>query len=579
MVKMRKIMMMAAECLVAVAAHAESSYWQGTSGGDLANGTWSPSLTQDQNIFNNVQSKPLTLSKDYDGLYWPYFNKNAFFVLDLNEHTLTVPYRMHVEGGVSGSSLSCVYIRNGTLAMKSGADRTFVGDKTSFNQLVVDAGGKLDATGSGYIYVGNNKVYNWLIVKNGGTLEGAVNVGNKANASSLGITGTGSTWTSSDTRSILIGDGGAYCSLSVVDGGKATIGGELRVGYGADAKATRVTVGDRGVLELGGGARFGVSGGSTTVDLQSGGRIERTEANTLNLGENDTANDCTMTVAGLLRADFTSSGSVASWSVGANSSRCKLLVTQGGVVAMTNAMWDIGRARVTRDNLLQIEAGGEMRQACPAMTDERLNVGLEGSENTLRLNGGILDAPGCAIVLGGKLAGSSNLFAVENGGAARVRRVIVGDKGPSNALCVSNATLTVSKTLDVGYSAVASGSSNPLGCTITVKGRDSRIQVGETIRLHNDAALIYKITSQGYDVAPVVCNALEAAAAARIQVDLNDALPPPRNIPLLVSNTDISDLVISRLKATAVVPRHTSLRFSDRTVYLHVPGGLIILFK
>jgi len=578
MARGHKIGMMAAACLTAVAVQAESSYWQGTSGGDLANGTWSPSLTQDKNIFNTAQSAPLTLSADYDGLYWPYFNKNAQFILDLNGHTLTVPHRLHVEGGSSGSSLSRVYIKNGTVAMKSGADRIFIGDQTMYNQLVVDSGGKLDATGSGYIFVGNNKIYNCLVVREGGALEGAVNVGNKANASTVEITGTGSTWTSADARSILIGDGGASCSLSVADGGKATIQGELRVGYGQNATGTRVTVGDRGVLELGGAARFGVSGGSATVDLRSGGRIELTAANTLNLGENSTANDCTMTVAGLLRADFTSSGSVTNWAVGANASRCKLLVASGGVVAVTNATWNVGYAAAAKNNLLQVETGGAMRLACPSTTDERLNVGLEGSENTLRLNDGILDAPGCAVILGGKLAGSSNLFTVENGGSARVRRVIVGDKGPSNALCVSNANLTVSSSLDAGYSAVDSGS-NPMGCTITVKGRDSRIQVGETVRLRNDAALIYKMTSQGYATAPVTCNALEAAAAARIQIDLDGELPSARDIPLLVSNIDISDTVISRLRATAVVPPHTSLRFSARAINLHVSGGLVILFK
>lgn len=553
--------------------------WQGNMGGDLSDpANWGMSALPADGKFlfpNNINSA-LTLSKNFDGVYWPYFNKAAPFTLDLDGHTLTVPYRMHIEGGTGGSSLARVEIRNGTVAMKSDADRIFIGDQTMYNQLNIGSGGKLKTSDSAYLFLGNNKHYNWLTVKEGGQLEGAVNVGQKANSSTVTITGNGSTWSSLDNRSILIGDGGANCELKITDGGKAVINGELRVGYGQNAKGTKVTVGDRGVLELGGNVNFGASGANTVVDIQSGGTIALTKSTTLHVGANSTACDCVMNVAGLLFADLSSASAVTTWYVGANSSRSQLVVMDGGVVALTNVAWNVGNAQVAKDNLFEIQHGGTVRLACPASGDERFNLGIYGSGNALRVNGGLLDAPGCAFILGGKKDGASNVLTVENGGLVNARRVIIGDKGPSNALCVSNATLALSSSLDAGYS--SGTDANPAGCTITVAGSESRITC-DTLRLRNDAALIFKLSAEPPSAAPVACNALEAAPAASIQVEFEGELPTARDIPLVTTTVDMTETVISRLKATAKSPARTRLRIEPRKVSLRVYGKFTVILR
>lgn len=429
---MKRIFGLAAvTCMTAVVAHAEYSYWQGTSGGDLVTGTWSPSLTQDRNYFGSAQTAPLTLSADYDSLYWPWFSVPGNFILDLGGHTLTIGYRTHFDGGASDASMLRATIKNGIFAIKAGGGQIFVGDGKGYNHITVENTGTLRGSTTSPIYVGDKTSWNWLVVN--GTLEGQVYLANtKGGYDKLMVDGENARWNYTSTGRTIIGVGGSNNEVSLQNGARATLGGAFDLANASGSSGNKVFVRSGATLTVAGEVNVGYQGPSNEISVESGGTLNANVMTSVYIGRQGSASGNVLSVSGLVNSDYENTSSTPIWYVGANTANNILRVLPGGRVNIPNANLYAANAAAASGNRIEV-LGGELDA-------KRLIVGLKGADSTMVVSNGV-------VKLGDTLDFNYDT------GSARGKLIL---EGRDTTVCVSS-NIRLKKTATVEFRVPATG--------------------------------------------------------------------------------------------------------------------------
>ena len=381
MTKGRTLGLMAATCLMAVAAQAEYSYWQGTSGGDLSNAAnWSPSITRDRNYLNSAQTAPLTIAADFTGLYWPWFGGSGNYVLDLGGYTLTAAYRVHFDGGASAASVMRTIIKNGTFAVGSSGDKVFIGDGKGYNHITVESTATLRGSAQP-IYVGDKTYWNSLTVN--GTLEGQVYLANtKGGNNTLTVDGETARWNCSSAVRTIIGVGGSDNEVCLQNGAQATLGGSFDLANATGSSGNKAYVRSGATLTVAGEVNVGYQGPSNEISVEQGGTLNAKVMTSVYIGRQGSASGNVLSVSGAVNSDYENTSSTPIWYVGANTANNVLRVLPGGRVNISNANLYAANAAAASGNRIEV-LGGELDA-------KRVIVGLKGTDSTMVVSNGVV---------------------------------------------------------------------------------------------------------------------------------------------------------------------------------------------
>ncbi len=238
-------------------------------------------------------------------------------------------------------------------------------------------------TGADEMYVGENANNNKLTIKDGATATAGgstAHIGEYSRNNAVNVTGTGSVFTVSGQ--LIAGMQGDNNSLSVAEGGSATINNDLRVGLQSAASGNSVAVsGTNSILTVGGNAIIGEAGTQSSL----------------------TVTDATMDIG-------------QTFTIGKSGADNSALVT--GSNAVVNVGGDLLVGLAGDDNELKIESGAQV-----VLSSGNMLVGTNGASNSIRVTGtnSLLDINGY-LTLGNLVKTNSNtgntLSAFETGRVA-----------------------------------------------------------------------------------------------------------------------------------------------------------------
>jgi hypothetical protein len=502
-----------------------------------------------------------------------------------------------------------VMLTNGTLGVVANGDRLFVGDGTKGgNTLIVhgpDAevrGGIATGDASRYMVIGQKSSFNKLIVRKGGRLRGNFRFAGdsiKATNNLVLVTDPGSSFCSNEgTRNVQIGTIGGYNSVvvsnqavfvasngvhmapytlssssqnlgvspgnrfEITDNATATVMGRLIVGRAGPSNVCTVSRGGR--LNLSGDMLYvGQQDGAVSnavgnlMHVMPGGTVDyrSTGSTGIVVGEKAGADDNTLLVEGVF--EVTNGISGGRTGIGMASASNRLIVANGGSLSFRSDMRNLhvggengSSAATAYGNLLAVTNGGVL-SLCATQNESRVWIGANGRNSGLICDAGTLDMPKWYLIIGGYLSASNAWGRIVNGSKVEVGRLIVSDKTPNSSLVVSNSTINITwGSFDVAYSAAdlaASVPSMPTNVLVRIGGTNTSICTGYVFRLTNDATLEFGIPAMQPMASPVIrCQSFDTTNRTferkpTLRVTLDNEQRIGQRVTLIETTNDITD--------------------------------------
>ena len=594
--------------VVAFPQVANAADWQGTAGGQMDDpAKWGLEAfgSSDTLNVNSYQSAPLSIGADWS----PYrlflqAQGTGTNVIDLQGRSLLVSNRLFFEKGTT------VMLTNGTLGVVANGDRLFVGDGTvGGNTLIVDGpdaevrGGIATGDAAKYMVVGQKSSFNQVIIRNGGRLRGNFRFAGDSNTATNNlvlVTDPGSSFCSNEgTRNVQIGNIGGYNAVvvsnqatfvasngvflapytlnssaqdrgvspgnrfEITDNATATVMGRLIVGR--DGPSNVCTVSRGGRLNLRGDMLFVgqqdnavANAVGNLMHVKSDGTVDYRSAGAAGIvvGEKAGGDGNTLLVEGVFNVTNNSSGSRVG--VGMTSASNRLVVANGGHLSFLSDLRNLHvggengtTAATAYGNLLAVTNGGVL-SLCATQNESRVWIGAHGRNSGFICDAGTLDMPKWYLIIGGYLGSSNAWGRIVNGSNVEVGRLIVSDKTPNCSLVVSNSSVNVTwGTFDVAYSAfdpdAASLPSVPTNVLVRIGGTNTSIRVFSQFRLTNDATLEFGIPTMQPMASPVIrCQAFnttnrtfERKPTLRVTLDAEQRIG--QRVTLIETTNDITD--------------------------------------
>ena len=599
---------LAAIAAVVIFPHAANAAdWQGTAGGQMDDpAKWGLEAfgSSDTLYVNSYQSAPLSIGEDWSP-YRLFIQAQGVGtnIIDLQGRSLLVSNRIFFENGTT------VMLTNGTLGVVANGDRLFVGDGTKGgNTLIVhgpDAevrGGIATGDASRYMVIGQKSSFNKLIVRKGGRLRGNFRFAGdsiKATNNLVLVTDPGSSFCSNEgTRNVQIGTIGGYNAVvvsnqavfvasngvhmapytlnsssqnlgvspgnrfEITDNATATVMGRLIVGRAGPSNVCTVSRGGR--LNLSGDMLYvGQQDGAVSnavgnlMHVMPGGTVDyrSTGYTGIVVGEKAGADDNTLLVEGVF--EVTNGISGGRTGVGMFSASNRLIVANGGSFSIRSDLRNLlvggengSSVATSYGNLLAVTNGGVL-SLCATQNESRVWIGAHGRNSGLICDAGTLDMPKWYLIIGGYLSASNAWGRIVNGSNVEVGRLIVSDKTPNCSLVVSNSTINITwGSFDVAYSAAdlaASVPSMPTNVLVRIGGTNTSIRVFSQFRLTNDATLEFGIPAMQPMASPVIrCQAFnttnrtfERKPTLRVTLDAEQRIG--QRVTLIETTNDITD--------------------------------------
>ena len=350
--------------------------------------------------------------------------------------------------GGAGSFNSLTINGSGTVFSANG----FIGRVTGANNnsvLVTDPGSVWE---NGDLFVGQGGAFNSLTISNGGLVYASsyVGVGWNAGASnnSLLVTGAGSVLTNSGDTYVGDDNGTVNNSLIIVNGGKVYDynGFVSGTGYATIASNSVLVSGAGSSWINSGNLTVGGSGIYNTLFIQNSGTVFSVNGI---IGNDANANSNGVLVLGA-GSVWTSTGQL--W-VGGSGSFNVLAIAEGGVVNSGSGF--IGRHSGSSNNYVIVTGGGS---AWNIAGD--LYVGYNGANNQLLISDSgyvsVIPSSGTTSYIGYNVSSSNNSVLVDSAVWSNQCDLYVGYSGASNRLSVANDGHVFSVNGYIGYNASSS---------------------------------------------------------------------------------------------------------------------------
>jgi T5SS/PEP-CTERM-associated repeat protein/autotransporter-associated beta strand protein len=362
--------------------------------------------------------------------------------------------------GNDGTGNSLVISNGGTVATGSG----FIGNAStsSNNSVLVTGTDSLWTNSDDQFYVGNQGSGNSLVVSNGGrVLSGSSYMSFAADSSnnSVHVTGAGSSWILQSALGI--GVYGAGNTLTISDGASVSNAyaaiGVLSSAYNNSVLVTgsNSTWRSSDSLAIGGGGLYAPSGGSTSnsLTISNGASVY---AGRGFIGSLDSSNNSVL-VTGAESLWSISTNLVLGYS---NSSRNSLVISNEGTVANVDGY--IGYDALSANNSVLVTGTDSLWT-----NSGDLNVGHSGAGNSLVISdGGAVQSSEGFIGREGSAANNSVLVTGTNSLWTNSGGISVGQSGSGNSLVISNGG-TVATSLDGGIGVTNTASNNSMLVTGT----------------------------------------------------------------------------------------------------------------
>jgi len=306
----------------------------------------------------------------------------------------------------------------------------------------VRAGPGIHALGA-TLSVGGSLPFNQMLITNGGTLMSDVAYigSNPGSSSNLAlVSGVGSKWTAA---SIDVGNGGAFNRL-IVSGGATVEDFNGALGQNSGSSNNFAVVTGSGSLWTNRNEMYvGYQGGGNQLVISNGGTAFAVATRFLGHAGGDVSNNTAIVTGPGSR--WLGPGNLE---VGGPAAFCRLLVTEGGLVA--NNFGFIGSGSTASNNLAMIAGAGSTWSNA---TD--LYVGYSGVGNQLVVSNGasLRNKIG---YLGFNASSSSNLAVITGSGSvwSNAGLLAIGNSGRGNALVVSNSAVVQDTSGYVGLDSI-----------------------------------------------------------------------------------------------------------------------------
>ena len=369
--------------------------------------------------------------------------------------------------------------------------------------------------------------------------------------------------------------------IYVADGGLLSIAGSGCCIAGGKSVAT--TYCEDNVMHIGPGGRF--------LDV-----VSSSDANAKNfrLGNNQMARRNTVRVEGT----FAYTNTAAAYStypsnvrIGSVGSSNRLEVVNGGDMTVNGAQFIIGHDVAAVGNMARVGTNSVLRLA----NMEVSHVGWKGHSSRLTVDGGIFDAyDAWRVCVGSCLEASNCVFEVLNGATATVARLVFADKSPNCTAVISNATLNVvsrsdmvgngfpySGYLDLAYSAVVAGTSDPANMRFVIAGRNGKVRAADQMRIRNASAkVVFQIPAEGFAETPlVVKNFAEVTPGASIVVEAAEDWPFGAKQTLVELASGQTFSAAANNLAVACTDDRLCVRRSTNRIYVYKPNGTMMIFR
>ena len=284
----------------------------------------------------------------------------------------------------------------------------------------------------------------------------------------------------------------------------------------------------------------------------------------------------------------TSSGTFRIGNLGSSN---RFEVVNGGDVTVNGAQLMVGYETSAVGNVAYVGTNSVLR-----LTNAELAlVGNKGHSTRFVVDGGIFDAYDVhRMCVGVTLPASNCVFEVLNGATATVSRLVFADKSPNCTAVISNATLNVvwhkdntgadinaAGYLDIAYSAVAAGSSDPSNMRFVIAGRHGKVRADGGVRIRNASAkIVFQIPAEGFAETPlVVKNFAEVTPGASIVVDAAEDWPYGAKQTLVeLANGQTFNAAIDNLAITCTDDR-LCVRRTANSIYVYKPNGTMMIIR
>ena len=284
----------------------------------------------------------------------------------------------------------------------------------------------------------------------------------------------------------------------------------------------------------------------------------------------------------------TSSGTFRIGNLGSSN---RFEVVNGGDVTVNGAQFMVGYETSAVGNVAYVGTNSVLR-----LTNAELAlVGNKGHSTRFVVDGGIFDAYDVhRMCVGVTLPASNCVFEVLNGATATVSRLVFADKSPNCTAVISNATLNVvwhkdntgadinaAGYLDIAYSAVAAGSSDPSNMRFVIAGRHGKVRADGGVRIRNASAkIVFQIPAEGFAETPlVVKNFAEVTPGASIVVEAAEDWPYGAKQTLVeLANGQTFNAAADNLAITCADDR-LSVRRTANSIYVHKPNGTMMIIR
>jgi T5SS/PEP-CTERM-associated repeat protein len=384
---------------------------------------------------------------------------------------------------------------------------------------------------------GSRGFYNSLTVANGGRFVGSntiVGQSYDASSNSILVTGTGSTMLNSG--SLVIGDTLSYAagtgnSLTIANAG-AVSAHDAIIGNGASSNSALVTDASS-QWNITSNLFVGVGGSGNALTIAAGGQvlvgvgqvpIVPATFSTVSMGANagDQNNAILVTNAGsLLQANVINvgaqgSGNALSISDGGHVTVSDLVQGFGPFLTRTYGVVNVGQAADANHNSLTVDGSSSLLQiAAPA-----LNIGNQGSSNTLQVSGGaqivVTDSQVklgnwvtllSAVNIGAAAAAGGNRAVITDAGSlVKASIVDVGADGSGNSLTIAHGGTVSSSYGIIGSNSMASGNavlltgagslwSNTSLLAIGGAGSNNQMTVSDGATVGGNGSIVVGVTS------------------------------------------------------------------------------------
>ena len=509
------------------------------------------------------------------------------------------------------------------------------------------AGTASTTDGNNFFGLGVNNANNTILVKNGGTVEGAMRIGSNQKYSTnnvFRVTGAGSSFTGVGNRRFEVGACGGWNLAEFLDGATMTAPGVVIVGnyqhinndgsreYWRGPCNTLRLSGTGTTGHVAGRLQVGLGSSSNRLEVASGARLNVLGAlyvGTLGtsgasgfpdgLARNPCGNELIVDEGALLRHGVENQAGTLSFVIGdadlqdgvGNGMRVRgtyirdaarttgyvglagarsFLDIDGGTVAITNSgNMIVGRAATAVGCRLRVGDGG-LFEHCATNSTFWLYCGYGAADCGIEVDGGTLrlvPAPGVqisgALGMGCTLSASNTCMSCVNGGLVDVERIVVGDCAPNCALAVTNATVKISTTLDVGYSDF-SATSCPSNCAVLISGTNASIAVGSSFRFRRNSRIEYTFPADKAIASPVIkCDRLDTTYGDGLSVVVRverGRSRRSRSVELIrTTGTAIGDTTYNRLSFD--LPEGVTIERQSNAIVAHIAAnkGIVVSFK